>query len=679
MSREESRKKPGVRRLSEVASKSTHAGGKSPESAGSPAEKEKKEGESPFPKLKAAPKAKKMPKGGWELNIPAIRQAVIDAIKSGASIANKGIVEYEHPTSKNKYHIIKTKYGWLPLEYPFGRTSEPYRPTKVKPEEDAQLRSARTALGNYDRGIGDKHIKVTLEEVANFAKGVKIEPLPEPTPEEKAVAGPRPTPQPTPEPPKVALTEKEKEEIEEAATDLSADEIKQAQAVQQLLMDAGIERSLGKVIEIERARAAMAPPEVPPENKYRAHMKWGRINEYSKLKYLMEKEKQNFLLPGPTGSGKTLMVKTYCAENDLPLLIVPCTRDLDLIGSRELVEREGLTTSVTEYVLGPLAEAMENGYVLLLDEINALDPYMQVKLTTALEERRCSLPQAVGGKKEIIADPRFRCIGAYNPGFKGTFKLNRAIYNRFTGGVIRFDYLEAPKEVQRFKEIIRGKKDPKTGQWIIPPLNENIPITNTFETALQNSIVGLRQLGESKERPYATSRGITNLAYTLDVWWEKMYHSTDEIGKALGPPTTEELKEMFIDSLASPELPKEYDLVNKAIASEFQGVKKFFGGTLIPQKKEFTSVLNTVMAEARAQGSAKVDFGNLAPRIKDEIAKKYGDDLAPNWENEIFDKEGKLKEGPQKYVDSIMASLVKSTPGLKVVVEEEGKEKKVIE
>lgn len=89
---------------------------------------------------------------------------------------------------------------------------------------------------------------------------------------------------------------------------------------------------------------------------------------------------------GPTGSGKTFVVEQLCARLKLPMIRVNLTLDTDesaLIGGFRLTEQNG--TTVTKFEHGPVLKAMQNGCILLLDEIDLAPPGVLMCLMSILE------------------------------------------------------------------------------------------------------------------------------------------------------------------------------------------------------------------------------------------------------------------------------------------------------
>jgi len=158
---------------------------------------------------------------------------------------------------------------------------------------------------------------------------------------------------------------------------------------------------------------------------------------------------RDILLEGAPGTSKTTMLKAITAEWGLPLLLVEGNADLTptkLIGHHppSLVLREGYTTD--NFVAGPLAEAMQRGGFLYIEELNRAPDDTLNTLLMAMADREIVVPRF--GK--VTAKPTFRVIGSMNPFDNvGTTRLSASILDRFCRLVVDYQDEHAEREVVR--------------------------------------------------------------------------------------------------------------------------------------------------------------------------------------------------------------------------------------
>jgi len=146
--------------------------------------------------------------------------------------------------------------------------------------------------------------------------------------------------------------------------------------------------------------------------------------------------RENVLLFGPTGPGKTSCVYAYAHVHGLPLVNVPCNGAIDpsTLFGRPNLEADGTVT----YVESNIVTAIRHGGVIYLDEINFAPPRIMAVLHGALDKRReVTIPEL--GNLSIKLHPKCQIIATYNPGYEGTKPLNKAFHNRF-GIKLEFGY-----------------------------------------------------------------------------------------------------------------------------------------------------------------------------------------------------------------------------------------------
>lgn len=142
--------------------------------------------------------------------------------------------------------------------------------------------------------------------------------------------------------------------------------------------------------------------------------------------------RHNVLLYGPTGSAKTSLVYAYAVKAGLPVVNVACNGGIDI---RQLIG--GWTPQPDgsfDFIPGDLVLGVQQGAVILFNEINFLPPKLAAFVFALLDRRRqIFIPDAAGSSTPtmIQASPSTFILADFNPGYEGTRPLNKALRNRF--------------------------------------------------------------------------------------------------------------------------------------------------------------------------------------------------------------------------------------------------------
>jgi|TARA_B110001454_G_C12678051_1_gene416715 nitric oxide reductase NorQ protein len=158
------------------------------------------------------------------------------------------------------------------------------------------------------------------------------------------------------------------------------------------------------------------------------------------------------LIIGPKGTGKTSLVMEYAIQKSKKLESINFslrTRESHLIGTKSLVEGN------IGFDEGVLIKSMREGSILYLDELNAAEADVLLRLDEALDDRRQIVLKESDGQV-IKADDSWFTIATINPlTHVGTKELPPQLLSRFPVR-IRLDY---PPEDLEYKIIKKHVKN----------------------------------------------------------------------------------------------------------------------------------------------------------------------------------------------------------------------------
>lgn len=169
----------------------------------------------------------------------------------------------------------------------------------------------------------------------------------------------------------------------------------------------------------------------------------------------IELKDERVFLTGHTGSGKSSVVQQACARLNLSFCRINCDNDItraDFIGQWVLKGEE------MEFQYGLLPRAMQEGQVLLLDEIDAANPGVAMVLQSILEkDGKLTIPETgesitPHGDFRIFATGNTKGQGDESGLYNGTQPQNGAMLDRFTWVEI-VNYPDAPVEKKIIKSV----------------------------------------------------------------------------------------------------------------------------------------------------------------------------------------------------------------------------------
>lgn len=158
--------------------------------------------------------------------------------------------------------------------------------------------------------------------------------------------------------------------------------------------------------------------------------------------------KKNILLKGPTGAAKTMVATHYAIVNGYFVIKINCSTAADpsaLFGrfvpnvdSEPELDGDGNPKGAPAFrwVDGLVADAVRKAVqaglkvVLILDEINMLDPRLASTLFPLLDSNR-ELIILDNSETLKVTNDNLLIVATMNPGYRGTKSLNKALTNRF--------------------------------------------------------------------------------------------------------------------------------------------------------------------------------------------------------------------------------------------------------
>lgn len=152
-------------------------------------------------------------------------------------------------------------------------------------------------------------------------------------------------------------------------------------------------------------------------------------------------------LTGPTGSGKTSLINQIAARLNYPVQAITCHGRLEL---NDLIGQFMLSNGTMTFVHGPLATALREGHVLLLNEIDLMAPSELAGLNDIIEGQPLVIAHNQG--EMIRPHAHFRLIvtgnsvgqGDQSGLYQGVLQQNIAFMDRFR--LLKVDYPDAAFE-----------------------------------------------------------------------------------------------------------------------------------------------------------------------------------------------------------------------------------------
>lgn len=179
------------------------------------------------------------------------------------------------------------------------------------------------------------------------------------------------------------------------------------------------------------------------------------------LAFLGAPNGDGLFLTGPTGSGKTSLLEQVAARLHWGVHAVTGHGRMelnDLLGQYMLVEG-----GTMQWIDGPLTLAVRLGHVLLINEIDAVDPAELIGLNEIVEGKPLTIPQTGA---VITPHPKFRLVatgnsaGAGDPSglYQGVLRQNIAFLDRFR--LMEVGYPEPEDEMKLLADVVPNMPEP---------------------------------------------------------------------------------------------------------------------------------------------------------------------------------------------------------------------------
>jgi len=217
------------------------------------------------------------------------------------------------------------------------------------------------------------------------------------------------------------------------------------------------------------------------------------------LAFLAKPNGDGLFLSGPTGCGKTSLLLETAARLNWPVRRVNGHARLelhDLIGSMSLVPVKG-GGAATRFTHGPLALAMLEGSIFILDEIDLVDPAIAAGLNAILEGN--PLVIAENGGEVIHPHPNFRFVATGNTAgmgddtgaYSGTVQQNLAYLDRFW--IVQVSYPDEAVEEKILEAYFGEELNPQVRTNMVRLANQ-----------VRNQFVGTGRAGASLSITFST-------------------------------------------------------------------------------------------------------------------------------------------------------------------------------
>ncbi|HSA76997.1 MAG TPA: MoxR family ATPase [Nitrosarchaeum sp.] len=252
------------------------------------------------------------------------------------------------------------------------------------------------------------------------------------------------------------------------------------------------------------------------------YLDWNNSNEILKKAY---KAKLFVLIIGPKGTGKTSLVRDFAENMNMKLESINFslrTRESHLIGTKTL------TNGTVSFEEGLLIKSMKESSILYLDEINAAEADVLLRLDEALDDRRQIILKESAG--EIVkAKEDWFVIATINPlTHSGTKELPPQLLSRFPVR-ISLEYPPEDIELKIVKKHVSGNHDSEIIQAIklANVLRQAAAVEELFYSPSLRETIAFGKLLDEEMNPKKAANIVFGNVYTQ--WGNIEYQKVSDI------------------------------------------------------------------------------------------------------------------------------------------------------
>ena len=231
------------------------------------------------------------------------------------------------------------------------------------------------------------------------------------------------------------------------------------------------------------------------------------------------------LIIGPKGTGKTSLVRDFAENKNMKLESINFslrTRESHLIGTKTL------TDGTVNFEEGLLIKSMKEGSMLYLDEINAAEADVLLRLDEALDDRRQIILKESTGETVKAKDGWF-VIATINPlTHSGTKELPPQLLSRFPVR-ISLEYPAENIELEIVKRHVSGNHDSEIIQAIklANILRQAAAVEELFYSPSLRETIAFGKLLEEGMSPKESAKIVFGNVYTQ--WGNIEYQKVSDI------------------------------------------------------------------------------------------------------------------------------------------------------